>query len=142
MPTVQSPADLAAELRPRLMRLSHMLRRQTLELSLTMTQSAVLGRLLAGRPLRVSELAQSEGVQLPTMTQILSRMEEQGLVKRQVAAQDRRCVEVSILPRGEELARQVTESRNALLQRQLSGLSQEELDALAAAIPALDSLLR
>src|SRR5579884_906334 len=107
-----STEDLARELRPRLTRLSHLLRRQTTGLALSMSQTLVLGTLLDGRPHRMGELAQAEGVALLTMTEA-----------------------------GRRLAGEVIARRIELLRDRLERLSDGERRALAGAIPALDRLL-
>lgn len=134
------PSKLAGELRPRLTRLSHLLRRETAHLSLSVQQGAVLALLLDG-PRRMGELAAVERVQLPTMTQIVGRMERQGWVHRDVVASDRRCVEVRITPEGLALVREAIARRTEILERQLRRLTAGQLGALAAAIPAIDQLL-
>ena len=136
-----STEDLARELRPRLTRLSHLLRRQTTGLALSMSQTLVLGTLLDGRPHRMGELAQAEGVALPTMTEIVTRMERNGWLQRRMDVRDRRCVEVTITEAGRRLAAEVIAHRIDLLRARLEPLNEGERRALADAIPALDHLL-
>ncbi|HLH70901.1 MAG TPA: MarR family transcriptional regulator [Candidatus Dormibacteraeota bacterium] len=136
-----SAEELARELRPRLARLSHLLRRQTVGLALSMSQTLVLGTLLDGRPHRMSELAHAEGVALPTMTEIVTRMERNGWVRRRMDSHDRRCVEVTITEAGRALAAEVMARRTELLRARLERLSDQERQALAGAVSALDRLL-
>src|SRR5689334_20439763 len=90
VPPVAEAAELALRLRPVLVRLSLVLRReQQARLSLSLAQSTVLGQLLDGRPRRMGELAATEGVRLPTMTEIVARMESQGWVRREMSETDR-----------------------------------------------------
>lgn len=134
--------EAVEELRPRLLRLAHLFRRQSTGLPVTMTQGAVLRHLaLAGRPLRMGELAQLEGVQMPTMTQLVARLQAIGLVTRTMAAADRRAVEVSLTERGRDVLDLVVAERRRLLADRLARLSSSELEALLAALPALDHLL-
>ena len=144
--TLAGPVDLgtlAEALRPRLARLSLLLRReQNSVLSLSLAQSTVLGQLLDGRPRRMGELATMEGVRLPTMTEIVARMEAQGWVTREMAADDRRCVDVRLTDAGRRLADQVIATRTTLIRERLEHLSQDEKASLAAALPALDRLLQ
>jgi DNA-binding MarR family transcriptional regulator len=76
------------------------------------------------------------------MTQIVSRMEEQGWVERRVLANDRRGVEVVITAEGRRLAAQVLASRTSFIEERLSHLSEAERQALSRAIPALDGMLK
>src|SRR3984893_6015269 len=136
------PVDLgtlAEALRPRLARLSLLLRReQNSVLSLSLAQSTVLGQLLDGRPRRMGELAATEGVRLPTMTEIVARMESQGWVRREMSEADRRAVEVHLTSAGRRLADDVIASRTALVVDRLRRLSEYERARLWNALPALE----
>jgi DNA-binding MarR family transcriptional regulator len=134
------PGRLAVELHPRLTRLTHLLRRETAHLPLSVQQGSVL-RLLLDGPRRMGELASAERVQLPPMTQIVGRMERQGWVCRDVVASDRRRVEVRITTEGLALVREVVAVRTGILEQRLRQLPPDQLGALAAAIPAIDQLL-
>ena len=57
------------------MRIGVAMRREMKSAPVTVAQSAVLSALLIGGAMRVSDLARNEGVKLPTMTQIVGRME-------------------------------------------------------------------
>jgi DNA-binding MarR family transcriptional regulator len=146
MPATDLPAaatvELAQRLRPILARLSLVLRReQNARLSLSLTQSTILGQLLDGRPRRMGELAAVEGVRLPTMTEIVARMESQGWVRREMSPSDRRCVEVHLTSAGRELADQVIASRTALVVDRLGRLGDSERASLWTALPALEQLV-
>jgi DNA-binding MarR family transcriptional regulator len=121
--------------------LTHLIRRHAATLPLTLAQSSVLGILFDGKPHRISELADIEQVETPTMTQIVARMEAQHWVERTVCKEDRRGVAVRITMAGRRLAEKVTASRTDMLEDRLSRLSGEERRAIEAALPALDHLL-
>jgi len=133
--------SLATALRPRVVRLTHLIRRHAAKLPLTLAQSSVLGILIDGKPHRISELAEIEQVEAPTMTQIVARMEAQHWVERTMCKEDRRGVTVRITGVGRRLAEKVTASRTAMLEELLSPLSNHEREAIEAALPALDRLL-
>ena len=133
--------SLATALRPRVVRLTHLVRRHAAKLPLTLAQSSVLGILIDGKPHRISELAEIEQVEAPTMTQIVARMEARRWVERTMCKEDRRGVTVRITGVGRRLAEQVTASRTAMLEELLSPLSSHEREAIEAALPALDHLL-
>jgi DNA-binding MarR family transcriptional regulator len=143
--TATAPAEageLALRLRPVLARLSLVLRReQHARLSLSLAQSTVLGQLLDGRPRRMGELAATEGVRLPTMTEIVARMESQGWVRREMSEADRRAVEVHLTGAGRRLADEVIASRTALVVDRLQRLSDSERASLGSALPALEKLV-
>lgn len=73
--------ELTDETRKRLLRISQAVRRDAAALPVTTAQGAVLSLLRAG-PMGVGELARAEGVQPPTMTQVINRMEAAGWVTR------------------------------------------------------------
>ncbi|MFD0885485.1 MarR family winged helix-turn-helix transcriptional regulator, partial [Streptosporangium algeriense] len=77
MTTDELAEDLSRELR----HLVLLLRRAAAGQPVTSQQYAVLGSLQDG-PRRMTELAEEHGVQLPTMTVQINRLEEPGLVAR------------------------------------------------------------
>lgn len=130
-------AQLADELRRRLVRIGHVVRRETQPLPVTPAQSAVLGQVYDG-PRRISELARAEGVSLPSMTQIVSRMMKLGWVLRPGGVA--RGSEVQITAEGRKVFQEVSAVRNETLARQLAGLPADQRRALQAVLPALDEL--
>lgn len=67
--------------------------------------------------LPMSRLATMIDVSLPSMTGIVDRMEENGLIERERTDEDRRVVMVRCTPRGEELAREMPRLRREYLRR-------------------------
>ena len=130
-------AELANELRRRMVRIGHVVRRETQPLPVSPTQSAVLGQVYDG-PRRISELARAEGVSLPSMTQIVSRMMKLGWVSRPGGVA--RGSEVLITKEGRAVFEEVSVVRNATLAEKLDALSAEQLRALREALPSLDVL--
>jgi DNA-binding MarR family transcriptional regulator len=120
--------------------LGHLMRRLSV-VELGVTQTAVVGRLGERSPQGIGELAAAEGVRMPTMTEVVSRLEAQGWVARSQAVRDHRRVEVRITEPGRGLIRAAGQRRSNYLQGLLAGLTTEELLALEAALPALDHLL-
>jgi DNA-binding MarR family transcriptional regulator len=139
--TPTAPPLLAPELRPRFIRLANLIRRQTSDLPLSVPQGQVLVQLQDGQPRTMGELAHAEGVQLPTMTQIVDRLERQGWVSRRNSSEDRRRVVVTVTDAGRALYREAAARRNAFLTEKLAQLSETDRAALAAALPAMDRLL-
>jgi DNA-binding MarR family transcriptional regulator len=100
-----------------------------------------LRRLADGGPQRIVDLAAAELVAQPTMTVLVNRLADEGLVRKSPHATDARAVQVEITDIGRaELAR-VRAGRAAVLAARLARLSEPERAALAAALPALDHLL-
>lgn len=129
--------ELAGRLSPRLLRVGQAMRRETETLPLTVAQNSVLNQLIDG-PRKVAELARAEGVRLPSMTQIVNRMEKAGWVTRTGGAG--RGNDVVITESGRALAREMAAVRIAALASRLAELPQDDVDALRGALPALDLL--
>ena len=92
-------------------------------------------------PMRLSELARREAVTAPTMSRVLTALDEQGLVRRTVDPDDARGVQITLSEKGAAALREVRSHRTALLARRLARLDDAQLAALGAALPALESLL-
>jgi len=130
-------AELAAELRPALLRLTRGIRNQRVDVSVTLAQLSVLVTLKNAGPLGAGELASRERVQPPTMTKILGKLEERGFVQRQGNPNDKRQAILTITKSGEELLASERRLRNSWLAHQLDGLSVEEQQQLHAVVPLL-----
>lgn len=133
--------DVAEDLRPALLRLARELRRETEQLGVTARQATLLW-LVRSRPgvsLRV--LAEEEGISAPSLSGHLDRLETAGLVERVRSEGDRRKVGVVLTPEGERLVRRIRARRTTWLTERLEGLEPDDLDAVAAAIPALRRLV-
>ncbi|MFP5021826.1 MarR family winged helix-turn-helix transcriptional regulator [Pseudonocardia phyllosphaerae] len=92
-------------------------------------------------PLRLSELARQEGVTAPTMSRVLSALDEAGMVLRAPDPHDARGVLISISDDGRDRLREVRSHRTALIGRRLDRLDDAQRAALEAALPALEALI-
>jgi DNA-binding MarR family transcriptional regulator len=133
-------AELAALLRPSLLRLTRIIRNQRVDMSVTLTQLSAMATLNSRGPMSAGELAACERVQPPSMTKVLANLEERGLVAREAHPSDRRQAIIAITPAGEELLDSERRSRDAWLSRRLSELTADERAALRNVIPVLDKL--
>ena len=104
------------------------------------TAAATLTRLAGSAPTRLTELAAAEGVSQPSMSSLVARLVDQGLVHRGRDPQDARVVLLSLTPDGEALVAQRRADRTARLDRALSDLSPDDVARIAAAVPALNRL--
>jgi DNA-binding MarR family transcriptional regulator len=107
---------------------------------LSLTAASALRRLERLGPSRLTELAAAEGVTQPGMTQLVSRLEREGLVRRGGDPADRRVVVVTLTAAGRAAVRERQAARVRALAAVLSDLSPADHAALAAAAPALDRL--
>jgi DNA-binding MarR family transcriptional regulator len=133
-------AELAAQLRPSLLRLTRIVRNQRVDMSVTLTQISAMGTLRKHGPMSAGELASCERVQPPSMTKVLASLEERGLVRRETHPSDRRQVIVAITDEGLALLQSERESRDAWLSRRLGALTAEERALIRKVIPVLDKL--
>jgi DNA-binding MarR family transcriptional regulator len=108
---------------------------------LSLTTASTLRRLSRHGPQRLSELALSEGVTQPAMTQLVSRLERQGLAERRGDPRDRRVVMVHLTSIGEQVLRDRQAHRAGQLSQLLAALPPADEHAIAAALPALNRLI-
>jgi DNA-binding MarR family transcriptional regulator len=136
------PVDtaLASELRTTVMRLARRLRNQRTDDTLTLSQLAVLGTLTRHGPLTPGELAMHERVQPPSMTRLIVKLEEAGLVTKSAHPADGRQVIVEISAAGTEMIQADRERRDAWLAQRLRDLPAEDLEVLHRAAEVLTRL--
>jgi DNA-binding MarR family transcriptional regulator len=111
------------------------------DLNLTYAQLSALARTQEHGPLRIGELAAHEQVAAPSLTRTVAPLVAAGLVTRQPDPSDGRSWLVSITPEGAQLLGRIRRTRSELLARRMAGLDAAQLDALLAALPALEQLL-
>jgi DNA-binding MarR family transcriptional regulator len=121
-------------------RLFGLLRRVLPADSMSLTAASTLARLERGGPRRLTELAGTEGVTQPAMTQLVSRLERDGLARRVADPVDGRVVVVQVTDAGREMLRQRRAIRAQRLAELLATLAPAERDTIIGALPALDRL--
>src|SRR3954447_1254444 len=126
---ITSPPDLAVRLRLAITRTSRRLRQEAGS-GLSPTATAALATVDRHGPLTPSELAQRERVQRPTITRLVARLEEMGLLARGAGPGDRPSSPLSITPAGRALLDEARERKAAYLASWLEGLDAEERAAL------------
>ncbi|HEY7260305.1 MAG TPA: MarR family transcriptional regulator [Trebonia sp.] len=131
---------LAAGLSAGLERVVGLLRALSQPSGLSMTAVATLSTLERSGPERLTVLAAIAGVTQPAMTQLISRLEDDGLVRREADPADGRAVQVRISDAGRATLGRRRARRAERLAVVLAQLSPEHRAALAAALPALDAL--
>jgi len=105
-----------------------------LSVELTMPQLKVLFRLNAQGPSKVGSLARALRVTLPTMTGILDRLVEHGLIRRDEDPGDRRVVISRLTDSGQELFDHLQAASRTRLTRIYEALSQDTLERHVAAL--------
>ncbi|HVF32408.1 MAG TPA: MarR family transcriptional regulator [Acidimicrobiales bacterium] len=132
--------SLVAGLRLVLMRLSRRLRQQS-EGDVTASMLSALSSIARLGPLTLGELAAVEQVQPPSMTKIVGKLEEQGLVVRAPDERDRRVTRVRVSEDGAAYVVRSRTLRNAYLAERLERLTGPERALLQRALPLLERLV-
>jgi DNA-binding MarR family transcriptional regulator len=108
-----------------------------LELDLSITQLRNLIILSLRGPQHVGQLAAALEVSEPSASQIVDRLAQRALIRRDPDPSDRRGILVSITAEGEQLLDSVRTSRSTAAEQFLDQLDDESLRALAAGTRAL-----
>ena len=117
------------------------LRRRTLHRQgLSLTAAATLTTLRHSGPCRLTDLAVAEGVSQPSMTALVARLADAGLVGRGSDPHDRRAVLIALTPAGADLLDRRREDRAARLAGPLDELDEDDVRAISTALPALARL--
>jgi DNA-binding MarR family transcriptional regulator len=132
--------ELAAGVAAGVERLVGMLRRLSPPGEVSPATGSALAALERSGPCRLTVLAAQMGVTQPAMTQLISRLEEAGLVGREPDPADGRVVLVRITADGSAMLARRRAIRGKRLAVILAGLSPQDRAALAAALPAMDAL--
>lgn len=138
---VKSDVGLASALRSSTLRLSRQIRWQRAgDADLTANQLGVLSALGRHAPMTIGELAAHERVKPPSMTRIVSNMEDAGLLVRHQHQTDKRQVLVELTDTARELIHANRRRRDQWLQAKLKTLTPEERNILRKAAPVLERL--
>jgi DNA-binding MarR family transcriptional regulator len=134
--------ELAKTLREAITRLNRRVRQARPVGDLTFSQLSALTSLQLAGALTPRELADIERVQPPTMTKIVGKLEDRGLVARTPHPTDRRQVILAATEEGRAVYAQFERARNQWLAQQLAVLSEEERDTLQRAASILQKVAR
>src|SRR3954451_11815468 len=134
--------QLAITLREAITRLNRRVRQARPIGDLTFSQLSALTSLQLAGALTPRELADTERVQPPTMTKIVGKLEERGLVARTPHPTDRRQVILAATEEGRAVYAQFERARNEWLAVQLAQLGPEERDTLSRAAEILQQVAR
>lgn len=104
------------------------------------TEVATLARIRRCAPITPSDLARAEHVRPPSMTAILERLAQLGLIRREPHPHDGRRVLVSLTPEGETFLERTRAVRTRWLAGQFDQLDAADQAALTAAAGALARL--
>lgn len=117
-------------------------REQCQKFGVTATQLSVLKLLYEIDQLSLSELGRRLAAQNSTVTGIVDRMVQAGLVLREQSATDRRVWHIKLTPRGLTIASQVDAAPWDLLRQGLAALAPAELETLLALLTKISTHVR
>ena len=148
MPTPRArPADpddaerTADRLHSAAIHLLRRLRREDAQSGLSAPRLSALSVIVFGGPVTLGALAEAEQVRPPTMTRLVTALEDDGLVVREPDADDGRLTQIRATPRGRTLLMQGRARRVAALTAQVRGLGAGERADLERALPILQGLI-
>jgi DNA-binding MarR family transcriptional regulator len=135
-------AQLATLLRDAITRLNRRVRQARPVGDLTIAQLSALTSLELAGLMTPRELADVERVQPPTMTKIIAKLEERGLVQRTPHPTDGRQVIIAATPEGRAVYAQFERVRDEWLASRLAELTPAERETLRRAAEILQKVAR
>lgn len=141
-PTV-TQLEPAARLRQAISRLYRRLRvtDASTAAGLTPARASALLNVERNGPMRLSRLAEAEGLNPTMLSRMVSDLVEAGLLERSSDESDRRAAWVKTTRAGRELARRMRRERTQAVTAALGRLNAADRKAVEAALPALERLV-
>lgn len=133
------PAEVAARLRLSTTRLARRLRQEA-GAGLTPSLLSALAVLDRHGPMTLGALAEHEQVAPPSITKVVHRLEDEGLVERTADEADRRVTWVAASPAARELVAESRRRKTAWLAARIESLDEDAQRRLAAALDVLEEL--
>ncbi len=138
--TKELDTQLVARLRLAVSRLARRLRQEA-ETGISPSMLSALASIERLGPCTLGDLAAHEQVQPPTVTRVVARLHEEGLLDRIPDPVDRRIIRVQLSAAGKAFLQRVRTRKNEFLARRLRDLDASELQAIETAVTALEKLL-
>jgi DNA-binding MarR family transcriptional regulator len=135
--------ELASSLRTAVSNLHKSLRKQADPVKeYSMTEVETISHLFRNPSLLPTELAALTRITTQSMSQILKKMEEQGIIKRTPSKDDRRKVFISLTALGKKMVEKVRYAKDEWLKNAIEKqLNNKEKDLLEKALPVLNKLI-
>jgi len=135
-------AELIAErLHSAAIHLLRRLRREDAKTGLSAPRLSALSVVVFAGPVTLGELANAEQVRPPTMTRLVSALEDEGLVSREADPDDGRLTRIRATPKGRTLLFRGRARRVAALTAEVRGLDASEREDLTRALAVLDGVI-
>jgi DNA-binding MarR family transcriptional regulator len=133
-------ADRVTRLRGVIGRMARQLNSSSTGEGLTPSQASVLGIIAFRGPISLSELADIEGLNPTMLSRVVGRLLELNLIQRIPDPADLRSASVVATEAGREVDGRVKAQRAAVVSECVDELTDEQEQALADALPALEAL--
>jgi len=104
---------------------------------ITPPQWGALSLLLVQDGMTIGTMSQKRGVDAPTATGIITRLEQNGLVERRHTREDRRVVKIYLTDEGRDISNTLVSSVEHFEQSMKRGFSESELDRFLAQLQQL-----
>ncbi|MDQ0925874.1 DNA-binding MarR family transcriptional regulator [Pseudarthrobacter sp. W1I19] len=130
---------LAGDFREALRHSVYLVRRLDAEGQLSAAQLSTL-KMLLDDAVRVGEIARNLGVRVPSATEQIIKLERAGLARREPDPDDSRAVRVVLTAEGRAAVDSANARRNAVMAGILSSLTEQDRQALAAALPVIGKI--
>jgi DNA-binding MarR family transcriptional regulator len=111
------------------------------EMNLTGPQGMLLGTLAHHDEMKVSELSEKIGLSNSTVSGILDRLENQGLVERTRSKEDRRVVNIKVTDEFRKQSQKHFDEINKVIEQMMEKATQEELDTVLKGMETLKEIM-
>lgn len=90
------------------------------------------------QPLSQRELADMARIKPGSLTEVLERLERDGLVKRERLANDRRVIHVRLTAKGQQVYEKILAERHEFCQHLLAGIDQKDLESFVKVLDLME----
>lgn len=136
----QTMDELAPRLRVAVNRISRRLRPTKAGAGFTPTEISVLETVAKRGPLRLSDVADAEGMNPTMLSRVARKLENPGLIRRHRHPVDKRASLLEVTPAGRRLYERIRNERTDQLSVELDALSAAERELLLTSLPVLEQL--
>jgi DNA-binding MarR family transcriptional regulator len=121
--------------------IKHNMKSHFKERNLTGPQGMLVGTLAHHGEMKVSELSERLGLTNSTVSGILDRLENQGLVERTRSKEDRRVVHVKVTDEFKKQSQKHFDEINKMIEQMMSKAAPEELDIILEGMNTLEKVI-
>lgn len=116
--------------------IERLLNKEMSELGITYTQATVIGYLNLNKNVEIcqKDLELNLGVTHPTMSSILSRLEEKNFIKTEPLSSDKRYKKISLTKKSNEIINHIDTKIKYISNKLFKNLNSEEIDFLSSII--------